>query len=126
MLLPVLVLGGIGFIAAIGLGIAARVFYVKEDPRIKGVLDILPGANCGGCGYAGCAACAEAIVKGEVETNACVVGQTEVANEIAEFLGTKQVNIEPQVACPECQAGEYRTPGSLPGMSGGNSSDDEI
>jgi len=111
MLLPVLVLGGIGFIAAIGLGIAARVFYVKEDPRIKGVLDILPGANCGGCGYAGCAACAEAIVKGEVETNACVVGQTEVANEIAEFLGT---------------AGEYRTPGSLPGMSGGNSSDDEI
>ena len=105
MLLPVLVLGGIGFIAAIGLGIAARVFYVKEDPRIKGVLDILPGANCGGCGYAGCAACAEAIVKGEVETNACVVGQTEVANEIAEYLGTKPVDIEPQVACPECHGG---------------------
>jgi formate dehydrogenase beta subunit len=105
MLQPVLVLSGIGLIAAVVLGIAARVFYVKEDPRIRGVLDILPGANCGGCGYAGCAACAEAIVKGEAEANACVVGQTEVANQVAEYLGMSPVAAEPQVACPDCQGG---------------------
>jgi NADPH-dependent glutamate synthase beta subunit-like oxidoreductase len=105
MFLSVLVLTGIGLVAAIGLGIAARIFYVKEDPRIKGVQDILPGANCGGCGYAGCAACAEAMVNGEVEVNACVVGQTEVAHEIAEYLGMKLPDTEPQVACLDCQGG---------------------
>jgi formate dehydrogenase beta subunit len=105
MLLPIFLLSGIGFLAAIGLGIAARVFYVEEDPRIKGVLDILPGANCGGCGFAGCAACAEAIVNGEAEANACVVGQTDAANEVAEYLGMKLVDTEPNIACPDCQGG---------------------
>jgi len=109
MFLPVLVLSGIGFLAAVGLGTAARIFYVKEDPRIKGVLDLLPGANCGGCGLAGCSACAEAIVKGEVECNACVVGQTEVANQIAEYLGMKAGDTEPRVACPDCQGGTRAT-----------------
>ncbi|MDH4158134.1 MAG: FAD-dependent oxidoreductase [candidate division Zixibacteria bacterium] len=105
MWMPVFVLAGIGFIAAVGLGIAARIFFVKEDVRIKGVMDILPGANCGGCGYAGCAACAEAIVKEEAETNACVVGQTEVSFQVAEYLGMKPKDTEPHVACPECQGG---------------------
>jgi RnfABCDGE-type electron transport complex B subunit len=105
MYLPILVLSGIGLVAAVVLGAAARLFYVKEDPRIKGVLDLLPGANCGGCGLAGCAACAEAIVKGEVPCNACIVGQTETANQIAEYLGMSPVDSEPQVACPDCQGG---------------------
>ena len=105
MFQPVLVLSGIGFLAAIILGIAGRIFYVKEDPRIKGVLDILPGANCGGCGYAGCSVCAEAIVNGETDVNACVVGQTEVANQIADYLGMMPVDTEPQVACPDCHGG---------------------
>ena len=105
MLLSVLVLSGIGFLAAVILGIAARVFYVKEDPRIKGIMDILPGANCGGCGYAGCSACAEAIVKGEAEANACVVGQAEVTNQIAEYLGMSPMATEPYIACPDCQGG---------------------
>ena len=62
MLLSAVVLGGIAAVAAVTLGIAARIFFVQEDPRFKGVADLLPGANCGGCGYAGCTACAEAIV----------------------------------------------------------------
>ena len=109
MILSIIVLSGIGFVAAIGLGIAARVFYVEEDPRIKGVMDLLPGANCGGCGYAGCAACAEAIVNGEAQSNACVVGQSEVAMQVAEFLGMAPMDTEPQVACPECQGGTRAT-----------------
>jgi len=101
----VIALAGIGLIAGVGLGIASRVFYVEEDPRINGVLNLLPGANCGGCGYAGCSACAEAIVKGEAQTNACVVGQTEVANQIADYLGLAPVGTEPHVAGNDCKGG---------------------
>ena len=55
---------GLGFVAAVGLGVASRVFYVEEDPRIAEVEDVLPGANCGGCGFPGCGSAAEAIVAG--------------------------------------------------------------
>jgi len=102
---PVIVLAGIGLVAAVGLGIASRIFYVEEDPRIAGVLSLLPGANCGGCGYAGCSACAEAIVNGEAQANACVVGQTEVANQIADYLGMAPVDTEPQLAGNDCKGG---------------------
>jgi len=105
MLMPVVVLGGIAVVSAVILGIAARIFFVAEDPRIKGVADLLPGANCGGCGFAGCAACAEAIVGGKAEVNACVVGQTECAQQVASFLGMDMVDTEPQIACPDCQGG---------------------
>ncbi|MCK9994964.1 MAG: FAD-dependent oxidoreductase [Candidatus Krumholzibacteria bacterium] len=109
MLIPAMILGGIAVIAAVGLGVAARVFYVEEDPRIKGILDLLPGANCGGCGMAGCSACAAAIVEGKAEVNACVVGQTEVARDIAAFMGMEMQDNEPQVACPDCQGGARAT-----------------
>ncbi len=105
MWIPAVVLGGIAAIAAVVLGIAARVFHVQEDPRIKAVNDLLAGANCGGCGYAGCVACAEAIVRGEVEPNACVVGQADVARAVASFLGMELADTEPQIACPDCQGG---------------------
>ncbi len=105
MFLPIIIMAGIGLVAAIGLGIAGKVFYVEEDPRLGGVLNLLPGANCGGCGYAGCSACAEAIVKGEAQPNACVVGQTEVANQIADYLGMSVMESEPQIASPDCSGG---------------------
>ena len=50
----IITLFGLGLVAAILLSIASRVFYVKEDPRVEAVLEVLPGANCGGCGFAGC------------------------------------------------------------------------
>lgn len=105
MLVPTIVMGGLATVAAVSLGIAARIFHVEEDPRIKGVADLLPGANCGGCGFAGCAACAAAIISGKAEVSACVVGQTEVAQQIASYLGFELVDTEPQVACPECSGG---------------------
>jgi len=107
--IPALVMGVISVVAAIGLGVAALVFRVEEDPRIKGVADLLPGANCGGCGYAGCAACAEAIVTAQVEPNACVVGQTETARAVASYLGMELKDTEPQIACRECQGGTRAT-----------------
>ncbi len=105
MLMPVVVLWGIGLVAAVLLGVAGRVFYVEEDPRIKGVLNYLPGANCGGCGYAGCSSCAEAIVNGDAQVNACVVGGIDTAGQIAGYLGTTPVNSEPQMASHDCQGG---------------------
>ena len=82
MTAPILLLVGIAFVAAVILGIAARIFHVEEDPRIEAVANLLPGANCGGCGQAGCSAAAEAMVKGEIEVNSCVVGGTETAEAV--------------------------------------------
>ena len=64
MMMAVMVLGGVALVAAVVLYTVSRKFAVEEDPRIGRVAACLPGANCGGCGYAGCAALAEALVKG--------------------------------------------------------------
>ncbi len=105
-MLSVIVLAGIGSLAALILGIAARIFYVEEDPRIKDVNNLLPGANCGGCGYAGCSACAEAIVAGEAQPNACVVGGMDVANQVSAYLGMAVMESNPSVANPSCAGGK--------------------
>ncbi len=105
MFAPVFLLVAIAFVAAVILGIAARVFYVEEDPRIEAVTDLLPGANCGGCGQAGCSAAAEAMVKGEIPVNACVVGGTEGAEIIGAFLGYDVGGSEPSLACTTCDGG---------------------
>ena len=105
MTAPVLLLVGIAFVSAIILGLAGRVFYVEEDPRIEGVADLLPGANCGGCGQAGCNAAAEAMVLGEIPVNSCVVGGSETAEEIATFLGYDVTGAEPTLACSSCEGG---------------------
>ena len=60
-----LILLGIGLVLGLGLAIAAKIFFVKEDERIGEVEKRLPGYNCGSCGYAGCRSMAEAIVAGK-------------------------------------------------------------
>ena len=71
VLIPVAIFAGLGILFGVVLAIAARVFAVKRDERIEQITELLPGANCGGCGYSGCAGLAEAIVKGEAKPNAC-------------------------------------------------------
>ncbi len=107
MFAPIILLVGIAFIAAVILGIAARVFYVEEDSRIEAVTDLLPGANCGGCGQAGCGSAAKAMVNGEIEVNSCVVGGNETAEAIGLFLGYDVSGAEPSLACTTCEGG-YR------------------
>ena len=63
ILIPVGIFAGLGLLFGLVLAIASRVFAVRQDERIPLVLDCLPGANCGGCGYSGCSALAEAIVR---------------------------------------------------------------
>jgi len=105
ILFPILVLGGIGLAGAVGLGIASRIFAVYVDPNITAIEDELPGANCGGCGFAGCSACAEAIAKGKAPANACIVGGAEVTAKVAGILGVEVGASEKLVADVGCRYG---------------------
>lgn len=106
----VLVLVLTGVISAVILYFVAQKFRVVEDPRIDLVAEKLPGANCGGCGYAGCRSLAEAIVKaGSLEGLRCPVGGDKVSSEIAELLGLEASTAEPQIAVVRCNGGKLNT-----------------
>ncbi len=87
ILLTMLIMTTLGALFALMLFYASRVFLVRIDPRVKKVSDVLPGTNCGACGYAGCPALAEKIVDGKEDIHACIAGGEEVAREIASILG---------------------------------------
>ncbi len=98
----ILVLGGLGFLFGAILAFAAQKFHVEEDPRIGEVTALLPGANCGGCGFPGCAGLAKAIVVDEVEPNLCPVASTEAREKIARHLGRVAAACKPKVALVKC------------------------
>jgi Na+-translocating ferredoxin:NAD+ oxidoreductase RNF subunit RnfB len=87
VLTAVLVVGGVGLFLGIFLGIASIVFKVEVDEKEEAVLGVLPGNNCGGCGYPGCSGLAAAISKGEAPVNACPVGGEAVGKKVAEIMG---------------------------------------
>lgn len=87
ILAAVLTVGGLGLVFGCLLAYAYSVFYVPQDERIDKINEILPGANCGACGYAGCSAYAAALVSDNAPVNACAVGKTAVAQAIADILG---------------------------------------
>ncbi len=102
MLQAVLLLGVLGVLIGTVLAIASKAFYVYEDPKVVAIDDILPGANCGGCGLPGCNANAEAIVNGLASVNSCVAAGDEVAMDIAEVMGVSVSDQEPEFAGPGC------------------------
>lgn len=106
MLVPAFVMLGIGAVSAGVLAWAAKVFRVEVDPRIGEVEESLPGANCGGCGYTGCGACAEAIVKGLAPVEACIVGGQETAAKVAAVMGGTAGYAEPKIAVHFCTGGD--------------------
>ena len=86
-LLPAVVsLGGMGFLLGMGLALAAKKFAVLIDKRQVEVLKALPGVNCGACGYAGCEAFAEAVLKGDAPPDGCRPGGKKAAAKIAQIL----------------------------------------
>ncbi len=104
LLIPALWFALLGGVFGLILAIAARVFAVKVDERIPQITEALPGANCGGCGYSGCAAYAEAVVKGEAEPNRCAVGGASAAAEIAAVMGVEAGDMVPMRATVMCTA----------------------
>ncbi|MBQ4517855.1 MAG: RnfABCDGE type electron transport complex subunit B [Clostridia bacterium] len=87
ILLPVIVLGGLGIVFGGLLGVAAKAFRVERDERVEKIESLLPGANCGGCGYAGCSAMAKALAEGRSMPGACAVLKPDASNQIAELIG---------------------------------------
>lgn len=102
ILYPILSIGGLGTIFGLGLGFAAIKFKVEQNPKIPLVRDVLPGANCGGCGFAGCDAFASNVVEGNAKVNGCPVGGANVAAKISEILGVEAVDSEKMVAFVKC------------------------
>lgn len=103
ILFAVIALSAIGAMSAIILYFVAQKFKVIEDPRIDEVEDSLPKANCGGCGYAGCRAFAEKIVKGgTLDGLNCPVGGNAVMAQVAQILGLQADEKEPMIAVLRC------------------------
>lgn len=103
LLFTVLTLCVLGVLSAVVLYFVAQKFKVEEDPRIDEVEKMLPGANCGGCGFAGCRAMAEALVKrDDISELFCPVGGGDTMKAIATYLGKAAPEKEPRVATVRC------------------------
>ena len=102
MTTAILIIAGIGLVAAVVLAVADKFLSVKEDPRIGMVTAALPGANCGGCGFAGCGAYAEAVLKGEAPVGKCASGGNECAQAMAAIMGVQAEAVTRKVAMVRC------------------------
>jgi len=93
----------LGLLLAVILYLVAEKFKVEEDPRIDEVEKVLPGANCGGCGYAGCHAFADTAVKApNLHKHFCPVGGNDVMKQVAAILGFEAEDQAPMVAVLRC------------------------
>lgn len=102
IILAAVIVGGTGLFIGVFLGIAGKKFAVEVDEREDAIGEVLPGNNCGGCGYAGCSGLAAAIVKGEASVNACPVGGAPVAAKIAEIMGQEAGESVHEIAFVKC------------------------
>lgn len=105
ILLPVIIVAVIGLIAAIGLALASKFMAVPVDETQEKIREVLPGANCGACGFSGCDGFAAALAKGEAKPDSCTAGGEATAKAISEILGV-EVKVEPKVAFVACN-GNY-------------------
>ncbi len=103
ILIALIVLGVIGAIGALVLHVVAKKFYVYEDPRVGQVEEVLPGANCGGCGFPGCHGMADACVKASsLDGLMCPVGGADVMAKVAGILGMEAGAADPKLAVVRC------------------------
>ena len=102
ILIAVAVVAGAGIVIGILLGVAGEKFKVEVDEKEIAVRELLPGNNCGGCGYPGCDGLAAAIAKGEMPPSACPVGGEAVAAKISEVMGVENAENTKYVAFVKC------------------------
>lgn len=100
--LSIIVVGAIGLIGGLILSIASVLMEVKSDEKVEELRAILPGANCGACGYTGCDCYAEALACGEAKPGACAPGGAVMNNELGKMLGVAVEMAEPQAAAVLC------------------------
>ncbi len=114
VIIAIAILGGLGLIFGLVLAVASKVFYVETDPRLDQLNAALPGANCGGCGYAGCGGYAEAVLNGEAPIGRCASGGNECAQEMAAIMGVEAAEVTRKVALVRCSgAKSYDKDGNL-------------
>lgn len=101
-LIPILWIGGIGAFCGAALALAAYYLNVPEDPRIEEITAELPGINCGGCGFAGCAEYAKAMVTEGTDVTLCTVCTSGAAQKIAALLGKSAATTGRKVALVHC------------------------
>lgn len=106
LLWPIIALGGLGLLFGLVLAFASKKFAVEIDPRVEQVRSVLPGANCGACGFPGCDGLAAAVAEGKAKPNACPVAGPEGAKKIAAILGVESNAGERQIARVKCQGSE--------------------
>lgn len=102
VLAAILTMGAIGLFFSVVISVVYQRFRVEVDPRVEQIIEVLPGANCGACGYPGCANYADAVVKG-APVNRCTVGGTAVAELIGQIMGVAPAEVVRQVARVRCQ-----------------------
>ena len=110
ILIAIAILGGLGLVFGLVLAAASKVFYVETDPRLDQLNECLPGANCGGCGFAGCGAYAEAVLKGEAPVGKCASGGNEAAKAMAAIMGVEAGEVTRKVRWSAAPAPGPSTP----------------
>ena len=109
-LTPALIGGAIALVMGIVILIVFKVFAVKTDEKVEEINQILPGVNCGGCGYSGCMGYAEALGSGaDTDSNKCTAGGAETAAALAAYLGVEGGQYIPKVAHVHCQGNQDHT-----------------
>ena len=114
IVIAIALLGGLGLAFGLVLAAASKVIYVETDPRLDQLNECLPGANCGGCGYAGCGAYAEAVLNGEAEIGKCASGGNECAKAMSAIMGVAAAEVTRKVALVRCSGAKtYDEEGNL-------------
>lgn len=86
LILPAILLAGIGGLFGVLIGVLSKVFAVKVDPRLEEVTKMLPGYNCGSCGYPGCSGLAAKLVEGKADSTLCKPGKQDMRDRIKAYL----------------------------------------
>jgi len=101
-ILSIITMGSIAAAFSLIIAVAYRKLKVKVDPRVEEIFSVLPGVNCGACGYPGCQNYAEAVASGAAPPNKCTVGGAEVAALVAKIMGLEAGEVEKKVARVLC------------------------
>ena len=103
ILIAVGIVAGIGLLIGLILSVASIIMAVPKDEKAEKILEALPGANCGACGYSGCSGYAAALAKGKAEPGLCAPGGSSCTKAVSEILGVETGAVEPKVAVVKCR-----------------------
>jgi Na+-translocating ferredoxin:NAD+ oxidoreductase RNF subunit RnfB len=106
IIIPIISVGGLALLFGIVLGFSAKKFAVESDPKVDRIINILPGANCGGCGFPGCSVFAERVVTGEASYSGCSPGGQSAATKIANELGINAAPVNRKAAFIKCNGSD--------------------